>query len=267
MTLPSRDKLRFAAKKIARGAVMLGPQSARPAIRALTYHRFGHRPGDVYTVPAADLDEQMGLLNDLDLVATPDELVAHLNGELVTSPKCVITIDDGDATTLDIAAPIFRRHRITPILFMTSGLLGVDANTHRYLNRSELRELHAAGFWIGAHGHEHVSMAKLTASDMRNDCKTAKQTLEDVLGSPVTSWAYPFGRRIDFNSATDQILLEAGYTEIFHSQHGAIDQRKLTSYPRIKVESGEPLWLFERLCLGSLDHWRFVDHYMTLFQR
>ncbi len=47
----------------------------------------------------------------------------------------------------------------------------------------------------------------------------------------------------------------------FTSQHGAIERGApdWLQLPRVKVEAGDPGWLFPQLCHGALDVWRMVD--------
>jgi hypothetical protein len=37
--------------------------------------------------------------------------------------------------------------------------------------------------------------------------------------------------------------------------------------PRVKVESGDPRWLFPLLCRGAMDAWRLVDIGLQGLQR
>ena len=64
------------------------------------------------------------------------------------------------------------------------------------------------------------------------------------------------------------MLPEEGYDLAFTSQHGAVrtglDPMLL---PRVKVESGDPAWLFPLLCRGAMDAWRLVDVGLQGLQR
>ena len=67
-------------------------------------------------------------------------------------------------------------------------------------------------------------------------------------------------RRLD--ARTTGLLHAAGYRFAFTSQHGCIGygrSRNCLMLPRIKVEAGDPAWLFPKLCDGALDGWRYVD--------
>jgi hypothetical protein len=88
-----------------------------------------------------------------------------------------------------------------------------------------------------------------------------------MLGTPVTSFAYPFGTRADYNEATAALLREAGYTCAFTSQHGAIAPgADPLTLPRVKVEGGEGMWMFQSLTRGGLDGWRWIDRTLWSLQ-
>jgi hypothetical protein len=64
------------------------------------------------------------------------------------------------------------------------------------------------------------------------------------------------------------VLSQAGYRTAFTSQHGALRPGlDLLSLPRIKVEGGEPQWIFRALCQGGLDKWRWVDSALWRMQQ
>jgi hypothetical protein len=84
----------------------------------------------------------------------------------------------------------------------------------------------------------------------------------------VKSFAYPYGTRGDYNPQTEQLLRDAGYSIAFNSLHGPIcaDQDPI-SLPRVKVEAGEGMWMFQLLCRGAMDAWRLLDQTMWRLQR
>jgi hypothetical protein len=84
--------------------------------------------------------------------------------------------------------------------------------------------------------------------------------IEAIIDKEVTSFAYPFGMRRDESLLTAKILAECGYSSAFISQHGTIEQgANPLRLPRIKVEAGEPLWMFKLLCEGGMDAWSLAD--------
>jgi peptidoglycan/xylan/chitin deacetylase (PgdA/CDA1 family) len=64
---------------------------------------------------------------------------------------------------------------------------------------------------IGAHTETHCSLAALPAADQRHEVAASKARLEQLLGLPVTSFAYPYGGHDDYTVETARIVKEAGF--------------------------------------------------------
>lgn len=81
--------------------------------------------------------------------------------------------------------------------------------THRMLTAREVVELAADGLVeIGAHTHTHPALAALPEEAQRAEISDSKTILEELLGAPVTSFAYPHGAA---SRATRQAVRDAGY--------------------------------------------------------
>jgi hypothetical protein len=78
----------------------------------------------------------------------------------------------------------------------------------------ELRALHQAGQIIGAHGWTHTLLTHCSASELRSELVDARLTLEDKLGTSITTMSLPGGR---YNQRVLAACREAGYTQIFTS--------------------------------------------------
>jgi len=50
-----------------------------------------------------------------------------------------------------------------------------------------------------------------SAAAQREEIQQSKTYLEQVLGSPVTSFAYPYGRQSDYTAETVALVREAGF--------------------------------------------------------
>ena len=77
----------------------------------------------------------------------------------------------------------------------------------------------------------------------------------------MTSFAYPYGTPTHFSDTTRAILDEAGYRTGFTSVHGpVVPGLDPLALPRVKVEGGEGLAMFQQVCRGGMDSWSHVDH-------
>lgn len=269
--------VRWAVKKAARHAVAIGGALTRRVgvraaeLRVLTYHRFDGERRNPFSLGAAAFAEQMAWLSAQRRAVSLEAMAGFLAGRTTLPDGAVlVTIDDGCRSTLTDALPILQRYGIPAVAFLPAGMLGATTTGfgEPTMDWSGARALVAAGITIGAHGWSHRSFGTLDEGQMREEATRARTTLEDRLGVRVESFAYPFGTRRDFTAVSARVLREAGYRFAFTSQHGAIGAAGTDALvlPRIKIESGERLWMFRLLCGGGLDAWRLIDEQLWRWQ-
>jgi peptidoglycan/xylan/chitin deacetylase (PgdA/CDA1 family) len=274
--------LRWYVKKSARLGVALGSGLSgsmivrrflgSPAVRVLTYHKVGEATRDPFCVARSDFDEQMAALAESGRAVCLDQLQGFLAGrESLPAAACLVTIDDGLESTMTEAWPVLQRYKVPAIAFVSTSLVGrtLDGVTERYLGWSELREMAASGLLeVGSHAHTHRSLGLMPLSEAVEEAKRSRQLLQDELGREARSFAYPFGTQTDFNDETDRALEAAGYSVAFNSMHGSIRTgMNPISLPRVKVEGGDPTFVFSWLTHGGMDAWRAVDQTLWRFQR
>jgi len=64
---------------------------------------------------------------------------------------------------------------------------------------------------IGAHGWAHSRLADLAPAARRREIGDARRRLEELTASPVTSFAYPYGRPQDYGSDTPRMVADMGF--------------------------------------------------------
>ncbi len=254
---------------------LMAEPSPRQSLHVLTYHRFGDTRRDPFCVSEDTFARQMAWLAEHGLAISLTDVEAFLrrDRELPTH-GVLVTIDDGCPSVHARALPILQRYRVPAVLFVPAGELRhddgggpMDESPNARMTRAQLLELASAGVTIGSHAWHHRSLGRLSADAARDEAERSRKDLEDLIGAAVTTFAYPFGTRADFNASTRAILDAAGYTTAFTSQHGAVlpDTDPLT-LPRIKIEGGEGLWMFRCLTRGGLDGWRWIDRTLWSLQ-
>jgi peptidoglycan/xylan/chitin deacetylase (PgdA/CDA1 family) len=260
---------RWVVKKSARAVVAAAGAGAlvvprrEPSVRALTYHRFGSSRRDPFRVPAAVFAAQMRWLARSGRAVSLRHLEGFLGGAPLPDRAVLVTIDDGDASTFEIALPILRQYDLPAVAYVIANEVGQPG----YMTAAQLRELDGT-IDIGSHSLSHRSMARLPATEAVHEARHSRHLLETMLDRPVESFAYPYGTRLDFADHTAAILAEAGYRTAFTSQHGAIRSAlPPLVLPRIKVEGKDPGWIFPALCAGAMDGWRLIDNTMWRLQK
>lgn len=134
-----------------------------------------------------------------------------------TDPRVVLTFDDGFRETHGLVLPVLDGLALKATAYLvsayvegTSRWLTPDGEGDRPLvSWTEARELADHGIEIGSHGHRHVALDVLKDADARDEIVRSRQILEDGLGRPVTTFAYPYGYHTGLIKRT---VREAGYT-------------------------------------------------------
>lgn len=93
---------------------------------------------------------------------------------------------------------------------------GVDPRgrpTHRWLTTAELRALARSQYIeIGGHTVNHPSLGHQPEAVQQHEIRQCKATLENLLQREVSSFAYPYGERIDYSETTKSILRECRFS-------------------------------------------------------
>ncbi len=178
-------------------------RGASNAVPILTYHSLDDS-GTVTSVAPRDFRQHMQILADrgfsgITLSALLD--CWDRRGPLPPRPV-VITFDDGFANVFEHAAPLMSDLGFRATIFVVSGRCGQTndwpnqasrASRLPLLSWSELAQMAAAGFEIGAHGVTHRPLTEIPQSEAAREIVESKAAIEDRLGQPVQTFAYPFG--------------------------------------------------------------------------
>ena len=114
----------------------------------------------------------------------------------------VITFDDGYQTVYDEAFPILQRYSLSATVFLTVGERGTTSAAgllpslkgRSMLTWNHIREMHQWGITFGAHTLTHPDLTRRSLDQTESEIYDSKSIIEDALSSPVTCFAYPYGR-------------------------------------------------------------------------
>ena len=85
-----------------------------------------------------------------------------------------------------------------------------------------VREIVAAGHEVASHGYHHQLLYTLTPNQFREDVRTAKTALEQLIGAPVLGFRAPSYSIVESSVWALDVLIEEGYvydSSIFPIQH------------------------------------------------
>jgi peptidoglycan/xylan/chitin deacetylase (PgdA/CDA1 family) len=130
---------------------------------------------------------------------TVKELARLADGGPPPPGLAAVTFDDGMRSTLTNALPILRELGICASLYVPTGWLGghtpwIRGEEGTILNPEELLQLADAGWEVGTHTLTHADLSTLDYGTCRREIEDSCRALEQIVGNPVETLAYPFGR-------------------------------------------------------------------------
>lgn len=134
------------------------------------------------------------------------DLVRLIKAHKKISPRTVVlTFDDGTRDFYTTVLPLLQKYKMRATLFANPGKDGVE-------DRMSLAELKLVGEsgWVevGAHTLNHTDLTTLTEPEARDEIVGSKQALEYLFGTPVVSFAYPYGA---YNFKIAELVKESGF--------------------------------------------------------
>ncbi len=176
-------------------------------------------------------------------------------GEGFPPKSIVLTFDDGYASVHEEALPLLVDLSWTATVFVpTESIGGRSAGGWPLVGTGALRELIAAGFSIGSHTVSHPDLTRSTDAEVLSELRDGKERLEDLLGEPVRSFAYPFGRYDARSRAVAEDIFDCACGDVLAYARAGDDPWLL---PRIETWYLSRTWAFGRF--GS----RPIDAYLT----
>jgi peptidoglycan/xylan/chitin deacetylase (PgdA/CDA1 family) len=125
----------------------------------------------------------------------------------------VLTFDDAWADNHAHALGPLSRHGLPAMLYAPSRLLDRSG----YMTRNQLLEMDAGGVTIGAHSRNHPDLRACNPRELESEIRGSKEDLEDLIGKPVTSFAYPTGLLDD---RVVEAVRAAGFTSAITTRAG-----------------------------------------------
>lgn len=134
-----------------------------------------------------------------------------------TSARSVmLTFDDGYEDFCFEAFPVLQRLGLKAVAFLVVDRIGqwntwdkIGPNRgRRLLSLPQIRETYRHGIQFGSHSLTHPWLTRLSDAELRREVRDSKYRLENLLGSEVSCFAYPYG---DVDARVRGAVAEAGY--------------------------------------------------------
>ena len=196
-------------------------------------------------VSPSDFEQQMKYLSENGYTPIFMHEIEHLDSSV--QKPVVITFDDGNLDVYQEAYPILKKYNIKATVFIISGYGdGVYSMTH-----DQAKELSDSGLIsIQSHTVSHEKLANLSESEIEEQLRDSKNTLEQLTGKSVHTVAYPIGsydkRVIEIAKKYYQYgVLMGGGTAYIHPDMSDFEIK------RIGIFRNDSLSYFKSMCQTS----------------
>jgi peptidoglycan/xylan/chitin deacetylase (PgdA/CDA1 family) len=222
--------------------------------RVLTFHKLlPHLSFGVSNFSPRRLGRLLEWMNETGFrIMSIREALSDRSGRAVA-----LTFDDGYAHLAQVLPSLMDKHNFSATIFVPTAFIGRSNSwdySHLFTNtphlgKDAIRELAQAGVDFGTHGHTHCDLTRGSDDKLLKELRTSKRTLEDVLGTAVTSISYPFGR---LDRRVIDAAGEEGYTHGFTMQFPTLENYPL-ALGRLPVYSFDTrLSILRKLSHGPL---------------
>jgi len=254
------------SKRLLKGAGLVPTDKGRGPV-VLMYHSISGSSGSAWEVSPRSFDEQLRLLSG---EGWNTALVKDLAAARGLKPRtCVLTFDDGFADNMD-ACERLAKYGMKATFFVVSADAGKSSSwkddgvpSRRMLDRGQIRRMSAAGMEIGSHTRTHARLTELGPERLGAEVAGSKKELEEMTGSPLVSFAYPYGL---FNDESVSAVRKAGYRLACTTRTGWFGSEKdLLRIRRVAVFSGDSLSAFARKLVFADNEvsWARMTRYMA----
>ncbi len=190
------------------------PLPREPALMVLGYHRVAERDDDL-TVRPSTFAAHIGRLVAHGRAVPVVDLDSAVRRRPDSWPRraLALTIDDAWMDVHTNGLPVLVDAKIPATLYVPSELLG----SRDHMTRAQVCEWIDAGMTVGGHSRNHVDLRGCTDAELEWEVRGCREALEDLLGVPVTSFAYPFGH---IDRRVRDAVAAAGFTSAVSTRRG-----------------------------------------------
>ena len=174
--------------------------------------------------------------------------------EAIEGKNVILTFDDGYADNYTLLFPLLKEYGFTAVIFLVTreheNTWGIKEGEPAIplLTKPQIVEMDNYGIEFGGHTCSHPHLASLSEETAKQEITDCKKDLQNLLGKPVLSFAYPFG---EVNHRLKNHVKEAGYKYAVATFSGAYSMGEdFLQIRRIEVASQTLLSSFKRKVSG-----------------
>lgn len=210
------------------------------------------------------LERLEGLLElmDRDRTATIDQAFGNTSSGPKSGRTACLTFDDGNISDYELVLPRLLARGAVATFLVTTDWIG----TKGFMEAAQIRALHDSGMQIGSHSATHSDFRSLSIRQRIGELLNSRMCLEDIVGAPVTTFAFPYGM---YDRTAIETVFECGYEYSCISTHGVLADRQ-SVIPRNSIHGSMSRATLRRTVEARWPtrmHWRVEDGVKAIVKR
>jgi len=170
----------------------------------------------------------------------------------------VLTFDDGYDNFSTFALPAILRHGFSATVFLIGRHIGgvndwgpapEGLGSQKMMSWDQIREMTSAGIEAGAHTLTHPDLRRLGEEALREEITGSRREVEDRIGNPVETFAYPFG----YSSGAAERIVRGEFRAACTTVLRRVSDDDRHRLPRLDIYYLKDLSRFSRAIEGKLD--------------
>jgi peptidoglycan/xylan/chitin deacetylase (PgdA/CDA1 family) len=189
------------------------PVPRGPALMLLGYHRIAERDDGLTVRPSTFAAHMRWRAAQRSYLPTVDVETAMADVAEWAWRAVAVTIDDAWEDVYRNGLSAISQAGIPVMLYVPTQLIGRP----EYMTREHVLECAAAGVTMGGHSRTHADLRRCDDDSLERELRGGREELEDLLGTSVTRFAYPFGH---FDGRVREAVVAAGYATAITTRRG-----------------------------------------------
>jgi len=233
-----------------------------PLVRVIAFHDVGDKKW---------FSDVLAMLNQNFNVITP----AQFNAKEFDSKKIniLLTFDDGYQSWIKNCVPILEAYNFKGLFFINSGLLDSAQDTEvvaTYMTERLLispkmpltwegaKMLAVQGHSIGGHTVTHPNLATKNREEQSTEITNDKRRIEEMLGTRIQDFAYPFGTKNHISSEAVTEVANAGYQNQYSAVSNFSTLKNQRVIPRTLIEKQQKSTGIKKWIEGGYDMFNLI---------
>lgn len=99
--------------------------------------------------------------------------------------------------------------------------------TKIYLDRDDVRRLHAEGVTIGDHGYQHAVLSRCEDAVLQAEVSAGRDLIADITGAAPRHYALAFGKHEHYTARAVEAIRQRGYTHVYNTNPNRVRKEEL----------------------------------------